>query len=491
MNFGHGGVFFKRNPRKLSLQLPAIDMQKSATTESARKWWTLAVVGSGSFMAALDGSVVNVALPIIGRTTHSAISTVEWVILVYYIVISASLLVFGRLADIHGKRVIYMAGQLGFVFGSLCCALAGSIGFLIAARAIQAVGAAMIFALSPAILISAFPANERGRALGLQATLTYLGLAIGPGLGGILTQHFGWPAIFYINLPIGLGMWFMANKTLPPGEKSEGQPFDPVGALSLAVALSALLLVLSKGGDWGWGNPPIAGLAVLAAGAGFVFVRTERRSAHPALDFGLFRDRRFTASVLAAYLCYLSMAAVSFLLPFYLLSAAGYSASRAGAVLMAVPLVMIGVTGPSGIFSDKVGVRLPATIGMAVMAAGLFLLGGLRPEHGAGHIAACLAVVGVGVGMFTAPNNSAIMGSVPKNRQGVAGALLAAARTVGFASGVAIAGLIYTTVLGGRHDSAAPEDIARAVRAGMRIIALFALAGAACSLLRGTRRSET
>ena len=126
MNFGHGGVFFKRNPRKLSLQLPAIDMQKSATTESARKWWTLAVVGSGSFMAALDGSVVNVALPIIGRTTHSAISTVEWVILVYYIVISASLLVFGRLADIHGKRVIYMAGQLGFVFGSLCCALAGS-----------------------------------------------------------------------------------------------------------------------------------------------------------------------------------------------------------------------------------------------------------------------------------------------------------------------------------------------------------------------------
>ena len=466
-------------------------MKTRERTDSRRKWWTLAVVGSGSFMAALDGSVVNVALPIIGRETQAAVSSLEWIILVYYIVISASLLVFGRLADIHGKRAIYMAGQLGFVLGSLCCGLSGSIGILIASRAIQAVGAAMIFALSPSILISAFPANERGRALGLQATLTYLGLAVGPGLGGFLTQHFGWPSIFYINLPIGLGMWFMAWKTLHPDGKGAEQPFDPVGALSMAVALVALLLVLSKGGELGWGHPLIAGLAALALGAGGALIWTERRCAHPALDLELFRDRRFTASVLAAYLCYVSMASVSFLLPFYLLAAAGYSASRAGLVLMSVPLAMMTVTGPSGVFSDKIGVRLPATLGMALMAAGLFLLGGLRLEHGAGHVAACLAVVGVGAGLFTAPNNSAIMGSVPKNRQGVTGALLAAARTVGFATGVAIAGLIYTTALGARPELAAPEDIARAVRLGMRILALFALAGAACSLLRGNRRAET
>ena len=467
-------------------------MKTTEQTESCRKWWTLAVVGSGSFMAALDGSVVNVALPIIGRATHSAVSTVEWVILVYLITASASLLLFGRLADIHGQRAIYMAGQLVFVLGSLCCGLSRTIGFLIASRALQAVGAAMIFALSPSILISAFPASERGRALGLQATLTYLGLAVGPGLGGFLTQHFGWPSIFYINLPIGLGMWFMAYKTLHPDAKAKGeeQPFDPAGAISMAVALAALLLVLSKGGELGWGHPLIAGLAVLAAGAGALFIRTERRTAHPALDLGLFQDRRFTASVLAAYLCYLAMASVSFLLPFFLLSAAGYSASKAGLVLMAVPLTMMTVTGPSGVLSDKVGVRVPATLGMAVLAAGLFLLGGLRLEHSAGHIALCLAVVGVGTGLFTAPNNSAIMGSVPKNRQGVTGALLAAARTVGFATGVALAGLLYTTVLGEAHEPVAPEDVARAVRLGMRTMAVFALAGAACSVLRGTRRPE-
>ena len=145
-------------------------MSTQEQTEGRHKWWTLAVIGSGSFMAALDGSVVNVALPIIGRATQADVSTVEWTILIYYIVISASLLVFGRLSDIHGKRRIYMAGQLVFVAGSLCCGLSGSIGLLIASRAVQAVGAAMIFALSPSILISAFPASERLRALGLQAT---------------------------------------------------------------------------------------------------------------------------------------------------------------------------------------------------------------------------------------------------------------------------------------------------------------------------------
>ena len=465
-------------------------METMAATSKRSKWWTLAVVGSGSFMAALDGSVVNVALPIIARATHSAVSTVEWVILVYLITASASLLLFGRLADIHGQRAIYMAGQLVFVLGSLCCGLSGAIGFLIASRALQAVGAAMIFALSPAILISAFPANERGRALGLQATMTYLGLAVGPGLGGLLTQHFGWPSIFLINIPVGLAMWAVACKTLHPDGKREEQPFDPVGALTMAVALAALLLVLSKGGDLGWRHPLIAGLAALAVGAGAVFIRTERRSAHPALDLGLFQDRRFTASVLAAYLCYVSMSATQFLLPFYLLSAAGYSASRAGLLLMAVPLAMISVTGPSGIFSDKVGVRLPATLGMTLMALGMSLLGGLQRTYGPGHIAAGLAVVGVGVGMFTAPNNSAIMGSVPRNRQGVAGALLAAARTMGFASGVALAALVYTTCLGPQAAAAEPEAIARAVRTGLRLTAFAAFGGAFFSLLRGPRLPE-
>jgi EmrB/QacA subfamily drug resistance transporter len=449
---------------------------------SAHKWWTLAVVGSGTFMAALDGSVVNVALPVIRQTTLTSISTVEWVILAYYIVISSSLLVFGRLSDLYGKRFIYMAGQLVFVLGSLGCGLAGRIEGLIVARAIQAVGAAMMIALSPSILISAFPGSERGRALGLQATVTYLGLSIGPALGGFLTQHFGWPSIFYVNIPVGLCALAVAHKVLRSARPAAEQPFDPAGASTMAVGLAALLFVLSKGGDLGWSHPLIAGSAVLAAGVLAAFVAIERRSAHPALDFGLFSNRTFSASVLAAYLCYVSTAAVGFLMPFYFLSAAGYTASQAGLLLMAVPLAMLAVTGPSGVLSDKVGARLPATLGMVLMAIGIARLGLLRPEHTAGHVVVGLALAGIGAGLFTSPNNSAIMGSVPQNRQGVAGAILGTARTIGFASGVAVAGLIFMAA-GGKGS---PDEIANAVRLGLRATAVVALAGAVCSALRGS-----
>ncbi len=452
------------------------------------KWWTLAVVGTGTFMSALDTSVVNVALPVIGHATRSPVSTVEWVILAYLVTVSSSLLVFGRLADIHGRRRIYMAGLLVFVAGSLGCGLSGTVGPLILARVIQALGAAMIFALSPSILISAFPANERGRALGLQATMTYLGVAAGPGLGGYLTQHFGWPVIFYMNVPIGLLAVLAARKVLRPDRQDTGQPFDPAGAAAMAVTLASLLLVLSKGADLGWGHPLIQGLAGLAAGGAVAFVIIERRSTHPALDFRLFANRTFAVSVLAAYLCYLASAAVSFLMPFYLLSAAGYSVSHAGLMMMSVPLAMLAVTGPSGCLSDTTGVRLPATAGMVLMAAGVALLGRLRLSDSAGHLVACLALLGAGTGLFTAPNNSAIMGAVPKERQGVAGAILAAARTVGFASGVALAGLIYMACLGSQTGGS-PEAVARAVRVGLRVTAVFALAGAVSSAVRGPANS--
>ena len=193
------------------------------------KWWTLAVVGLGTFMAALDGSAVNVALPVIHQMTRASISAVEWVVLAYLITVSSTLLAFGRLSDIYGKRRIYMVGQGVFVIGSLCCGLAGQIGLLIVARILQATGGAMMIALSPSILISAFPGAERGRALGMQATVTYLGLSIGPGLGGWLTQHWGWASIFFVNVPVGLCALLAAHHVLRPDRRSGEAPFDPAG----------------------------------------------------------------------------------------------------------------------------------------------------------------------------------------------------------------------------------------------------------------------
>jgi EmrB/QacA subfamily drug resistance transporter len=450
------------------------------------KWWTLAVVGSGTFMSALDTSIVNVALPVIARETGAAVPTVEWVVLAYLIAVSSSLTVFGRLADIHGRRRLYITGQLMFVLGSLLCGLSGRIDFLIAARTVQAIGGAMLLALSPSLLIGAFPACERGRALGMQATLTYLGLLAGPGLGGLLTEHFGWPAIFAVNVPVGLAMAWVARRVLPrDAGQGSGQPFDPAGAASFAVGLAALLLVLSKGGDWGWGSPRVLALAGLAVCAAVAFVAVERRVAHPALDLRLFQNRRFASSALAAYLFYVASAAVSFLMPFFLLSARGFSPSRVGLVMMTVPLAMLALTGPSGTFSDRVGVRLPATAGLTLLAAGAWLLGGVGAAEPSSRLVGCLLLVGVGAGLFTAPNNSAIMGAVPKDRQGVAGALLTAARTVGFASGVALAGLIYAASLRGPGEAALAAGTVRAVHVGMRVAAAVAVAGAACSVLRG------
>jgi EmrB/QacA subfamily drug resistance transporter len=465
-------------------------MNETGSTEPRRswpglapKWWTLAVVGSGTFMSAMDTSIVNVALPVIKSATHSTVSTVEWVSLAYLITVSSSLLVFGRLADIHGRRRIYMTGQFVFVLGSLACGLAGHIGALIAARALQALGAAMIFALSPAILIEAFPESERGRALGMQATLTYLGMSIGPGLGGFLVQHCGWPSIFYVNVPIGLLVMWVAKKTLRVDRQTIVQPFDPLGALTMAITLAGLLFALSKGGDWGWFHPLVLGPAVTAIAAGALFVSIERKLPHPALDLRLFLDQTFSASALAAYLCYAASASVAFLMPFFLMTGAGIPAARTGIFMMSIPVAMMILTGPSGWLSDHIGVRLPATLGMAVMSVGIMLLGGVGLGFRPGYLVLCLSLVGVGAGLFTAPNNSALMGAAPRDRHGVAGAVLSAARTVGFASGIALAGLIYSFSLGQGGNT--PQGIARAAHTALLATACAAAVGAACSMLRG------
>lgn len=436
-------------------------------------------------MSALDTSIVNIALPVIAKTTGAPVSTVEWVALAYLITVSASLLVFGRLADLYGKRRLYLAGLAMFVSGSLLCGLAGRVGLLIGARSVQAVGAAMLFALGPAILVGAFPAEERGRALGLQATLTYLGLVAGPGLGGLLLDAWGWPAIFFVNVPVGLAAMWAASRVLPSDKPAIRQPFDPAGALTLAVALAALLLALNKGGEWGWRHPGVMAPGALGAAAAVAFIALERRLAHPALDLSLFRSRIFSASVLASFLCYAASASVSFLMPFLLIEASGLTASRAGLVMMSAPAAMVLLTGPSGALSDRVGVRLPATAGLAVMAGGVLLTGTAGIGGSDALRAVCLALVGVGTGLFTSPNNSAIMGAAPEARRGVAGAILSATRTVGFAAGVAGAGLVFHAGLQTLGASAAPQAVERAVGAGLRLTALVALAGAFCSAVRG------
>ncbi len=452
----------------------------------SNKWWILLVVGIGSFMSALDTSIVNVALPVIASSTRSTVAAVEWVSLAYLITTSASVLVFGRLADIYGTRTIYLLGKALFIIASFFCGIAGHIGVLIAARVLQALGAAMIFALSPGLIVEAFPTHERGRALGMQATLTYFGIAVGPVLGGMLIRWLGWPSIFYVNVPVGLVVMWLAWKVLIPGRAPEAdQPFDPAGASLLALTLIMLLLALTRGSEWGWHSPLTLTLATAGIITAATFITVERRIPHPAMDLTLFRIPAFSGSVLAAYLCYMSTSSVSFLLPFFLMKGANIPVDRVGFLMAAVPLGMMALTGPSGWLSDKVGVRLPATLGMIFITTGTLLLSRMTLNFTTPWLISALAISGIGAGLFTAPNNSALMGAAPPHRRGVAGAILAAARTVGFASGIAMAGLIYTTITAKQGDT--PEGISLAVRAGLSATIFTAAAGAACSAVRPSR----
>ncbi len=458
-------------------------MRSSDVTSRAR-WGVLLAIGLGTFMSALDGSVVNIILPVVRQDFGAPVAAVEWVITVYLLVVSGLLLSVGRLGDLRGHRSVYTTGFAVFLLGSALCGLAPSVGFLIGARGAQALGAAMLFANSPAILTKSFPAEMRGRALGLQATMTYLGLTIGPSMGGWLTTALGWRSVFYINLPVGLLALAMALRFVPRDEGSgAAEAFDLRGAVTFTAGLVALLLALNQGHAWGWTAP--ATLALLAASVVLLiaFVSLERRVAAPMVDLSLFRRRTFSAAAASALLNYVCVYTLLFLMPFYLLQARGMSPAQAGLLLTAQPLLMAAVAPISGTLSDRIGTRIPSVLGMGLFAVGLLLLSRLALDTTYLAVAGMLAVAGLGIGIFVSPNNSALMGAAPTHRQGIAAGLLALARNVGMVIGVGLAGAVYTTVLGpgGAGEASA---IVEAMRVTYLLATGLAVAGMGVAALR-------
>jgi EmrB/QacA subfamily drug resistance transporter len=419
-----------------------------AGLDSTQKWGVLLAIGVGTFMTALDTSVANIVLPIIGKNFNAPITSVEWIVTIYLLVLSGLLLTFGRLGDIRGHKVIYLFGFGVFIGGSLLSGIAPNINLLIIFRGLQALGAAMLAANSAAILTKNFPAHQRGQALGLQSTMTYLGLTIGPSLGGWLTSFFGWRVVFYINVPVGLLFFWLGSHYIPRDTVTkQTEKFDFPGGIAFLLGLGALLLGLNKGAEWGWTSMTIIFLLISAAALLTAFVVIEKRVANPMLDLNLFKKLPFSLSTASAIFNYIGLFSSIFLMPFYLLQGRGFSPVQTGLVLTAQPLVMAIIAPISGTLSDRIGTRLPAVIGMAVLSAGLFLLSRLTPETDIITIMLALAVVGLGTGTFISPNNSALMGSAPKNRQGIAAGILATARNFGMVLGVGIAGAIFSTTL--------------------------------------------
>jgi EmrB/QacA subfamily drug resistance transporter len=318
--------------------------------------------------------------------------------------------------------------------------------------------------------------------------MTYLGLTTGPFLGGWLAQTFSWHAAFFINVPIGLLAVWLSWRVIPnDATLGKKETFDLPGALAFMAGLMALLLGLNQGDSWGWTSPLTLGLilgSVLALG---LFVWIEREARAPMLDLRLFHSRVFNASALSPILNYICVYSVLFLMPFYLIQGRGLGAAQAGLILTAQPLVMALMAPVAGTLSDRLGSQIPTTAGMLILAVGLYLLSSLQPDSPFIHAILGLAISGLGVGLFVAPNNSALMGAAPRSRQGIAAGVLALARNVGMVLGIGLTGAIFTTFLS-RGDPGAAGTTVTAVAAGFRFVTLVALVAAVVSIARGDDR---
>lgn len=454
------------------------------TRDPNTRWWVLTAIGIGTFMSALDGSVVNTIQPLLRTALHSSVDRIEWVLTVYLLVVSGLLLGMGRWGDMRGHKPVYMGGFIVFLVSSALCGLSPTAELLIAARVLQAVGAAMLFASGPAIISQNFPPEMRGKALGIQLTMTYLGLTMGPLFGGWLAQHYGWASVFYINLPVGLPALYISMRFIPADRPPESHKrFDIVGAALFLVGLVGLLLALNRAHDWGWTSPLTLGIIALSIATLVFFFWLEGRIQDPMLDLGLIRNRLFSFAAVSALLCYIGLYSTLFLLPYYLIEGRGYDASFTGLILAAQPLAMAGIASFSGSLSDRVGTRIPTTIGMAILSVGLFLLSQLQPHTSIAYVVTGLALAGLGTGMFVSPNNSAMLGVAPRERRGIASGIMATARNVGMVLGIGMAGAIFTSVLS-HYSGTHAEAVFAGVRSGFLGAGIVAVLGIVTSFVR-------
>jgi EmrB/QacA subfamily drug resistance transporter len=435
-------------------------------------WLTVAAVCIGAFMGQLDASIVTVALPTLQHTFDASVGAVTWVGLSYLLVLVATVVAVGRFADMWGRKLLYVYGFGIFVVGSALCGLAPGLGWLVGFRALQAVGAALLQANSVAIIVLAVPKPSRGKAIGIQGAAQAVGLALGPTVGGFLLAAGGWRLIFFVNVPFGL-VGMAAGVLLIPRSRNlqEPTPFDWLGFMLFVPAVLAVFSAISFGNARGWSSPPIIGLLTIGVVLITAFIVRQHRCAHPMLDLRLFRLPRFGAGISSGLLSYLVMFGVLFLVPFYLERSVGLGSGRAGLELMVMPLTL-GVTAPfAGRLADQVGAR-PLTVGgMACVSGSLVELAVLCPTTPL--FVVLLAVVGIGMGAFTPPNNATIMGAVPPRQAGVASGVLNMTRGMGTSLGLAATGLVFDAVGG---SATAPEIVARAFATTCLVLAGVAMA---------------
>jgi EmrB/QacA subfamily drug resistance transporter len=474
--------------------------------ERANRWVVLALSGSAALMTTLDSSIVNIALPSIAHAFAAPLTgTIEWVLIGYLVTVAASLLTFGRVADMVGRRPVFLGGLALFMVSSALCGAAPSLPLLIAARCLQGLGAAAIFATNVALITRAFPASERGQALGTNAVLVAVGISAGPTLGGILTTALDWRAIFYVNVPIGAVVLFVGWRALSQRQAVVPQRFDVRGAILLGLGLAALTAALSFGSEWGWVSVQVVTTTFIAIVALVAAVFVERRQPAPIIDFGLFRNRLFALANLSFALCMVALFAVGFLLPFYFEELRGFDTLTSGLLLTPLALSLAFVAPLSGILADRGGSRWLSPIGLGIACIGLVLLSRIGATTPILYLVASLIVVGVGQGLFQAPNTRAIMGAAPPSEQGAASGTLATARVLGQSLSVALAGAVFVGLggaaagtslmvdrgtLSANRVTVLEQNFVTAIGVAFLLCAAVAAIGVVTSIARGSESRE-
>jgi EmrB/QacA subfamily drug resistance transporter len=464
--------------------------------DANRKWWTLGAMCFALFMIMLDNTVVNVALPSIQSDLNADISDLEWVANGYTLTFAVLIATGGRLGDIFGRRRMFLLGVVIFAVTSATAGLAVNSQMLIGSRAIQGIGAALMMPATLSIVTNTFPAAERGKAIGIWAGVSAIALSIGPVVGGFLTEHVGWQAIFFINLPVAaaaviVALWAVRESR----DETVDRRVDYPGIAALTAGLTAIVLALIEGNSWGWTSASTLGLIGGGVAALALFAAIELRSAAPMVELPLFRSRQYIGANMVAFIISFAMLGAFFFLALYMQDVLGYSAFEAGLRFLPNTLVIAMVAPLAGRLADRVGPVWPIAVGLTVLSVAMFMFSAIDVSTTYGDLVPALILMGIGIALVMSPMSTAAMNAVNVQKAGIASGMLQMSRMVGATVGVAATGAIFQAELGSGFDPASLVGAPEAARAAfvdalgsaMLVAALLVVAGffVAVAMLRG------
>lgn len=410
---------------------------------SKNRWLVLVAIGLFTFMSTLDGSIVNIALPVMSKDMHIPMNQAEWIVSIYLMTVCACLPLFGKVGDSIGKIKIFRIGTITFVLGSLLCGVFHTFELILLSRVIQAIGASMTMSTNTGIITEVFPLSERGRALGMIGAFVSLGSIMGPGLGGVILAQFSWEYIFLINVPIGVLTILLGQKVLPKDSTKSGAKIDFIGFILFATIILTLFGGIFIGQELGYTHTLPILLIIIALITMVIFYRIETKKNNPLIQFSLFKNKVFTLSLLTASMIFVTNFFTNVVIPFYLQNTRGYSASFAGILMMVVPFTMIIGSPVSGYITDKVGAKLLTFVGLILITISQLLYLTLGEQTSLIFFIFASIFVGLGNALFQAPNNTLVMSNVEKKDLGVAGSLNSLARNLGMVVGISLS----TTIL--------------------------------------------